>query len=86
MIESEVTKFPRVVVSQPAMHRFGQPVSVAASSALDRPPQTERTCSLCGAVKVTVHGPGGKHWREWRRGASTAQIETDEALPCDPPA
>jgi hypothetical protein len=28
--------------------------------------RTERTCSLCQMVKITVHPPRGLPWREWR--------------------
>jgi hypothetical protein len=75
------------VVHMPARpgqpHKFGEPVFVEANAALDRHSQTERTCSVCGAVKVTVHAPDGGGWREWRVGATTAQIETNEAPPCE---
>lgn len=28
--------------------------------------RTEKTCPLCGLVKVTVHAPHDFPWREWR--------------------
>jgi hypothetical protein len=65
---------------KPSLHKFGDPVSVPANPALDRRPQTERTCSLCGAVKVTVHPREGGGWREWRVSASSAQVTTEP--PC----
>ena len=68
----------------PPQHQFGEAVSVPKNRSLDRHPQTERTCKVCGAVKVTVHAPGGRAWREWRTSASSAQIETDFAPPCRP--
>lgn len=63
------------------LHIFDDPVSVMQNPALDRHRQTERTCKVCGAVKVTVHAPDGRAWREWRVNASSAQIAC-EALPC----
>jgi hypothetical protein len=59
---------------RPPPHQFGACVSVDANPALDRQQQTERTCKVCGAVKVTVHA-GNKHWREWRLSDSGAQRE-----------
>jgi hypothetical protein len=69
----------------PLKHRFGDALNVPPSYELDRHQQTERTCAVCGAVKVTVHSPDGRHWREWRVSASAAQRETDTP-PCVPPA
>lgn len=66
----------------PARHVFGEPVSVPPSYELSRYQQTERTCSLCGAVKVTVHGPDGAAWREWRVSSSAAQLRLNDDLPC----
>lgn len=68
---------------QKLRHVFGAPVSVAPSLELERHQQTERTCSLCGVVKVTVHAPDGRAWREWRASASAAQLLCDD-LPCTP--
>jgi hypothetical protein len=79
-----VRRLPVRVGQEIPQHIFGGPVFVPRSLELDRHPQTERTCSVCGAVKVTVHAPAGGGWREWRVGASTAQIETNEAPPCMP--
>lgn len=67
-----------------ARHVFDDPVSVPPSIELDRHQQTERTCSVCGAVKVTVHAPDGRAWREWRQSASSAQLLLRDDLPCAP--
>lgn len=45
----------------PRRHKWGEGVLVGEH--LDR---TERTCSFCGMVKITVHPPQGWPWREWR--------------------
>jgi len=58
-------------------HLFGDPVMVPAT--LVRHQQTERTCAICGAVKVTVHAPDGRGWREWRQRADAEQVTTDIA-------
>lgn len=62
-------------------HVFDDPVSVAADAVLERHPQTERTCKLCGAVKVTVQPPEGGGFRLWRRPKGWLQ-EPDEP-PCE---
>jgi hypothetical protein len=28
--------------------------------------RTERSCQICGLIKITVHPPQGFPWREWR--------------------
>lgn len=70
--------------STPPRHVFSDPVSVPPSIELDRHQQTERTCAVCGAVKVTVHAPGGRAWREWRASSSAAQLQLRDDLPCVP--
>src|SRR4029077_1506178 len=61
---------PGYVIHMPANRRlphcFGDPVWRPANPLLSRYAQTERTCFNCGAIKVTVHGPDKKAWREWR--------------------
>jgi hypothetical protein len=68
--------------TRPHPHAFGDPVNVLPNPALDRHQQTERTCKVCGAVKVTVHA-GTKHWREWRLTESGAQMEMEDPV-CRP--
>jgi len=53
-----------------APHLFGEAVMVPAT--LTRHQQTERTCAVCGAVRVTVHGDNAA-WREWRQSADAEQ-------------
>lgn len=55
----------------PPPHVFGDARAMPATAM--RHAQTERTCATCGAVKVTVHGVNGQHWREWRRSADGVQ-------------
>lgn len=73
--------FPDTAPAPAPRHVFGAPVSVPPSLELDRYQQTERTCTVCGAVKVTVHAPDGSAWREWRQSGSAAQMECAD-LPC----
>lgn len=82
--EVHVGNFPTPPALPAPRHLFGQPVSVPPSSELDRHQQTERTCSVCGAVKVTVHAPDGRAWREWRASSSAAQVRVRDDLPCAP--
>ena len=62
-------------------HIFGDAVSVPAHKTLTRHQQTERTCLICGAVKVTVHGENFA-WREWRKRGEAGQGIDD--LVCEP--
>lgn len=65
-------------------HKFGDPVSVPADKSPSGHQQTERSCTLCGAVKVTVHGLGDNQYRAWRKSANAEQIETFAAPLCEP--
>lgn len=66
----------------PARHIFDDPVWVPASKSVSGRPQTERTCKVCGAVKVTLHGDD--HGRAWRKSADAEQVETFDAPACLP--
>ena len=81
-----VAHLPPPKAMPPRRHVFGDPVSVKANLPLGRCQQTERTCKLCGVVKVTVHGPSDNHFRAWRKHQDAEQIETFAALPCEPKA
>jgi hypothetical protein len=71
------------VVHLPALkHHFEDPVWVPAAKSASGRPQTERTCKVCGAVKVTLHGDD--HGRAWRVSADAEQIETFTAPVCVP--
>jgi hypothetical protein len=63
-------------------HVFGDPVSVKGDAFRARHPQTERTCAVCRLVKVTVHHPDGRAWREWRLADSSDQYSDDRSPPC----
>ena len=58
----------------PLKHRFDGYISVPADQSKSGYAQTERTCVLCEAVKITVHD-GAEHWREWRLAGSDIQRE-----------
>lgn len=71
------------VVHLPALkHGFADPVWVPAAKSRSHRPQTERTCKVCGAVKVTLHGDD--HGRAWRVSDEAPQVETFTAPPCVP--
>lgn len=63
-------------------HNFEDSVWVPASKSKSGRPQTERTCKLCGAVKVTLHGDN--HGRAWRVSNDAPQVETFTAPVCMP--
>jgi hypothetical protein len=65
-----------------APHLFGGPLSVKPDPARDRHQQTERSCAVCGLVKVTVHHPDGRAWREWRLKDCVDQYEDDRTPQC----
>jgi hypothetical protein len=55
-------------VSESTRHRWNaiDVRRVPACDCADGNDRTERTCAICGMVKVTVHPPHGDAWREWR--------------------
>lgn len=69
MTDADVAQLPVDYRAPVPRHVFppGGDVYVAQDPERGRPhPQTERTCSVCSVVKITVHGPNGGAWREWR--------------------
>lgn len=80
-----VADLPVQVLPQVPRHVFAKEVWVAANRQLARHAQTERTCVVCGVVKVTVHGPDGGGWREWRLPGCKPQFsDALGAPPCKP--
>lgn len=81
--DSEIVKLPKSIRLHP--HKFGDPTLVRRGDHS----QTERTCVLCGAVKVTVHAEretasgASQHWREWRLKDDPVQFEAVQAPPCE---
>lgn len=72
----ETVKFGSALPKQ--QHVFGGEFTrVPANPSLHRHAQTERTCKICGAVKITVHPPEGGGYRLWRRSALSGQVETE---------
>lgn len=48
--------------------------------------RTERTCSHCQLVKITVHAAdGSRAWREWRHPASLTRFQCEHTPPCPGP-
>jgi hypothetical protein len=77
--ESEVAHLPAL------RHRFDTHVWVPPGKSKSGYAQTERICTLCGAVKVTMHAmPDDKTGRAWRTSADAEQVETFDAPPCVP--
>ena len=74
--KAEVVRLP----SGP-QHQFGDPVAVNVLP--DRHPQIERTCLLCGVVKITVLPREGGGWREWRLPGELKQSEGVRAPACE---
>ena len=74
---------PRPPLPLPALkHRFDAHVWIPSGQSRSGYPQTERTCTTCGAVKVTIHG--AHIGRAWRASEDAEQIETFEAPVCVP--
>ena len=65
-------------------HRFplGGEKWIPMPSALDRSAQTERTCEVCGIVRVTVHGLDNLAWIEWRWPTSHLQFKATVTPEC----
>ncbi|MDI1264981.1 MAG: hypothetical protein PS018_17160 [bacterium] len=61
-------------------HIFDAARTTPKDPARGRLEQTERTCVVCGVVKITVMQPGGGAWREWRAAGSDRQFR-DVPLP-----
>lgn len=55
-------------------HKWGERVPLETG--------TERTCKVCGLVKVTVHPPHGLPWREWRDPKGGPQMQLSFTPPC----
>lgn len=68
----------------PLKHRFDTHVWIQADKSISGRPQTERTCTTCGAVKVTLHG--ADTGRAWRANEGAPQVETFDAPVCVPKA
>lgn len=47
-------------------HKWSHPICVFGDRTVTGCEQSERTCSHCGLIKITVHPPHGIPWREWR--------------------
>lgn len=58
--------------AKPQPHLFGDTIIVPEDLSVSGYEQAERTCRNCGAVKVTVLGPG-LSWRAWRACADGPQ-------------
>lgn len=52
----------------PRRHRWNEPFTVAEETHSGCQ-ETHRLCALCGLTKVTVHTPGGQHYRAWKTAA-----------------
>lgn len=65
-----------------APHLFGAAVRLPPDPALKRHEQTERVCAVCKLVKVTVHHPDGRAWREWRLAGQARQFEDERTPVC----
>jgi hypothetical protein len=77
---TNILDFPQTAIR----HRWGDRVSIVegtASGCL----QSERTCTRCHLVRVTVHPPRGFPWLEWR-GRDGNQVQLSTTPPCLPEA
>lgn len=61
-------------------HVFDEEKWVPAPKTLTGLNQTERVCSVCGVIKVTVHEPGGGARREWRLTADSLHQSAAEIV------
>jgi hypothetical protein len=47
-------------------HSWGEPKTILPHESPDGNERTDRVCSLCSMVKITVHPGRGFPWRAWR--------------------
>lgn len=77
-----VLAFPDLAVPAPIRHDFPpEGAWIPANKTVTGRPQTERTCSICGVVKVTVHTDSGGARREWRM-AQDSVSQGEREIPC----
>lgn len=64
-------------------HRWnnGTERRIPACESPDGNDRTEKTCSICGLVKITVHGPNNRHWPRFRMGDGL-EGQVDGTPPC----
>ena len=85
IIDSEVVALPRPTRPAPIIpHRLGSPRYVAPDQSESGLEQHERTCSVCGAIKITILDRAADIYRRaWRASADVAQVETFVAPACE---
>lgn len=66
----------------PPQHQWGAATRLPLDTCLKRHEQTERTCAVCGLIRVTVHHPDGRAWREWRLAGTDRQFEDERTPVC----
>lgn len=67
---------------RPPNHRWG-PRMLVNDGTVHGCDQSERTCTRCGLVRITVHPPQGLPWREWRPDGGP-QMQLTNTPPCLP--
>ena len=63
-------------------HVFADYRDVPADPARDRLPQRERTCKICGLVKITAFPDKGDAFRLWRIPGMAEQFMCERAPDC----
>ena len=79
---SELINRPWPISERRAPHIFGDETQVTPSPSPRGKSQIERTCAVCGVVKITVFGEGHNAWREWRLKDVEAQFADDRTPAC----
>lgn len=67
-----------------AKHTFADYINVPADPARERLPQAERTCRLCGIVKITAFPDKGEPYRLWRLAGEEQQFMCEGRPDCAP--
>jgi cytochrome c5 len=57
----------------PRQHLLGEAKKVLPHLSVTGHEQHEKTCAICGAVRVTIVPKQGDSWREWREAGSDKQ-------------
>jgi hypothetical protein len=71
-----------LTVKNGGKHAWGDPIPIHGIATPHGCDQTERTCKLCHLVKITVHQPDGRAYREWRHPNNPDQFPMDTTPPC----
>lgn len=69
---------PKKIRQRSRLHKWSEPIPFEH--------HTERHCQFCSLIRVTMHTPDGKAWREFKYGMNGKQFQARFTPRCDPSA